>query len=127
MKHEIINIVTQYRDGDINSTEAMNSIVRIIFPEIYKDDIYIKKLIAFMWDVEYNKLTGSPDKTTPYVYARIMYTWILKEKYKITSIELGRLLQVKPNAVRSRFIAHTKHMTGFPEYKKIYNLVSKVL
>lgn len=126
MKYEIVNIASQYKEGNITATEAMNDITGILFPGIYKDDVYIKRLVAFMWDIETSSLNMNTAKT-PFIYAKTMYTKLLKEKHECSNVKLGHMTNTIPETVRSRIVAHDRHMEGFPEYKKIYNIIQRVL
>lgn len=127
MKYEIINIAQQYKDGNIDATTAMNTITTYLFPITDKNDVYIRRLVAFMWEVETTDILNEITKKYPISYAKIMYTKIIKDKYNCNSILLGQLCNIKANTARARLIAHDKYMVGYPEYKKIYNLINKVL
>ena len=127
MKYEVVNIAQQYKDGNIDATEAMNTIVSYIFPEITEDVTYIRRLVAFMWDIETEDLLTSAGRTQRLVDARTMFIRIIKKKYKYTSIRVGEIAKVKPGTVRHRLLKHDLYMENSPEYKKIYNIISKIL
>ena len=126
MKYEVVNIAQQYKEGNIDATEAMNTIVGIMFPDIYKDDEYIKKLVAFMWNVD-PSIINNNSRTHPGIYAKIMYTKILMDKYKTSSTKLAEILRIRAGTIRARLLAHNKYMFGFIEYKKIYNLIIETI
>lgn len=127
MLYEVVNIAQQYKDGNIDSKEAMNSIASYIFPESQHDDVYIKRLVAFMWNIDISLITGPGAPKYPDMYAKTMYTKLLHSKHKVTSERLGEMIRVNHNTVRARIIAHDKYMFGDPEYKKIFNIINKIL
>lgn len=127
MKYEVVNIAQQYKEGNIDATEAMNTIVTYIFPEITEDVVYIKRLVAFMWDLETSDLLSTVGRTQRLTDARIMFTYLIKKKYDISSKRIGEIVRIDHNTVRARLLRHDLYMENSPEYKKIYNIISKIL
>ena len=127
MKYEVVNIAQQYKEGNIDATEAMNTIVSYIFPEITEDVVYIKRLVAFMWDLETSDLLSTVGRTQRFTDARIMFTYLIKKKYDISSKRIGEIVRIDHNTVRARLLRHDLYMENSPEYKKIYNIISKIL
>lgn len=127
MRYEVLNIAQQYRDGNISANEAMNSIILHLFPQTTADDVYSRRLIAFMFDTEPNALLGSGNSKHPEASARIMYTKIIYDKYQISGEKIGTMLGTKGQNVRWRLKTHEGLLLSNIEYKKIYNIVTKVI
>jgi hypothetical protein len=124
MKYEVVNITQQYREGNIDAVEAMNTIKAIIFPEIQQEDKYIKRIIAFMFDVTEEDITGTSRKEI-HVKPKAMYTYFLSKKYEPGF--LSKKLSIGYNAVTNRLNVHKGYVISDKEYKKIFNIISKVI
>ncbi len=124
MKYEVVNIVQQYKDGNIDAIEAMNTITPIIFPDITSDDKYIKRLIAFMFDVEEAEIDSSL-RHERIVKPKAMYTYFLSKKY--TPGQLNSKLAIQYNAINNRLKVHESYLLSNQEYKKIFNIIKRVI
>ena len=126
MKYEILNITQQYKNGNLSAAEAMDTILIHILPTD-RDDLYLRKLVAFMWDVEHSQLQGSGSPKQPESKARTMYTKLMKLKYNVTDYALSDLLDLNSRTAHKRLEAHDGYMLSDSEYRKIYNIVIKVI
>ena len=138
MKYEIVNIAQQYRDENIDATDAMDTIVRILFPEKLEEsyEYYTRRLIAFMWGLDPDEIINhemgrSGDLTA--LKGKVMWTKILSyikndRGAYISLTQLKTKLGLSTHAgVKYRLDQHDNFMEFDEDYKHIYNIISKIL
>ena len=137
MKYEVVNIAQQYKEGNIDAEDAMDTILSILFPPVVEDyDYFIRRLIAFMWGIDLGELmnaeTGRSGDLIVFkakvTYTKIMsYTKNERGKY-ISRLQLAKKIGMNTHAgVGYRLAQHDIFYSTDPDYRKIYDIIKKAV
>lgn len=127
MNHEILDIAQQYKLGKVNAFNAMNTIVDLMLPKEDKDDLYVKKLVAFVLDVDESELGKASTKRAKEFMANCMFTKLILNKYGNNETAVGKLFEVNRSTINYRHKEHKKMYEINKEYTRLFDKITRTL
>ena len=126
MKEIILEICIKREKGKIGDTEAMDQIVSVVIPKKPIKTHQLKRLIAFLYDIEEEELIGG-NREERIVIPKILFRTILFESNPCYT-EVGILSGVKQyGTIKNSLRRHNDLLATDPKYKSIYQAINTLL
>ena len=126
MKEVILESCIKWKKEIISSHEAMYDISNTLFPKKVVSTSYLKKLIAFIYEIEEEELTGNSRKEETMI-PKTLFRALLFEKYNSPSVVASKAGVKTHGAIINSINAHKRLTEWNKSYRNIYNSINTLL
>jgi len=126
MKDIVLEECIKWKKGEIQAAEAMDNITQAIFPREFTNATYLRKLVAFIYDLDPDKLLGESRKSEVMI-PKILYRTLLFERYDSYTTVASKAGLDSHATVMNSVKRHNEMLETNVAYKRIYDSINTLL